>query len=37
MVFSSKDFDNIDFCSDSTKYAGIMALAAPKVESFWLF
>ena len=32
MVYSSKDFNFIDFCHDSAKYASIMALAAPKVE-----
>lgn len=35
MVYSSKDFNIVDFCRDSTKYASIMALAAPKVESLW--
>ena len=33
MVYSSKDFNFIDFCHDSAKYASIMALSAPKVES----
>lgn len=32
MVYSSKDFNFIDFCHDLAKYASIMALAAPKVE-----
>ena len=35
MVYSSKDFNVVDFCRDSTKYASIMAFAAPKVESLW--
>ena len=35
MVYSSKDFNLVDFCRDSAKYASIMALAAPKVESLW--
>ena len=35
MVYSSKDFNIVDFCRDSTKYASIMVLAAPKVESLW--
>ncbi len=30
MVYSSKDFNIVDFCHDSTKYASIMVLAAPK-------
>ena len=33
MVYSSKDSNIVDFCHDSTKYASIMVLAAPKVES----
>ena len=33
MVYSSKDFNFVDFCRDSAKYASIMAFAAPKVES----
>ena len=37
MVYSSKDFNIVDFCHDSTKYASIMVLAAPKVESLWFF
>ena len=37
MVYSSKDFDIVDFCHDSAKYAGIMALTAPKFESLWFF
>ena len=35
MVYSNKDFNIVDFCHDSTKYASIMVLAAPKVESLW--
>lgn len=35
MVYSSKDFNLVDFCRDSAKYASIMAFAAPKVESLW--
>ena len=35
MVYSSKDYNNVDFCRDSAKYASIMAFAAPKVESLW--
>ena len=35
MVYSSKDFNYVDFCRDSTKYASIMVFAAPKVESLW--
>ena len=35
MVYSSKDSNIVDFCHDSTKYASIMVLAAPKVESLW--
>ena len=35
MVYSSKDFNFVDFCRDSAKYASIMAFAAPKVESLW--
>ena len=34
-MYSSKDFNVVDFCRDSAKYASIMALAAPKVESLW--
>ena len=37
IVYSSKDFNIVDFCHDSTKYASIMVLAAPKVESLWFF
>ena len=37
MVYSSKDFNNVDFCRDLTKYASIMVLTAPKVESLWFF
>jgi hypothetical protein len=37
MVYSSKDFNVVDFCRDSTKYASIMVFAAPKVESLWFF
>ena len=36
MVYSSKNFNDVDFRHDSTKYASIMALTAPKVESLWL-
>ena len=36
MVYSSKDFNIVDFCHDSAKYASIMAFAAPKVESLVL-
>ena len=32
MVYSSKDFNIVDICHDSAKYASIMAFAAPKVE-----
>ena len=35
MVYSSKDFNIVDFCRDLTKYASVMALAAPKVENLW--
>ena len=35
IVYSSKDFNNVDFLHDSTKYDSIMALTAPKVESLW--
>ena len=35
MVYSSKDFNDVDFCRDSAKHASMMALAAPKVESLW--
>ena len=35
MVYSSKDFNFVDFCRDSAKYTSIMAFAAPKVESLW--
>jgi len=35
MVYSSKDFNFVDFCRDPAKYASIMAFAAPKVESLW--
>lgn len=35
MVYSLKDFNDVDFCRDSTKYPSIMALAAPKVKSLW--
>ena len=37
MVYSSKDFNIVDLCHGSTKYAGIMALTAPKVESFIIY
>lgn len=37
MVYSSKEFNIVDFCHDSSKYASIMALTAPKVESHWFF
>ena len=32
MVYSSKDFNHVDFCRDSAKYASIMTFAALKVE-----
>ena len=32
MVYSSKDFNVVDFCRDSAKYASIMAFAAPNVK-----
>ena len=35
MVYSSKDFNLVDFCRDSTKHASMMVFAAPKVESLW--
>ena len=35
MVYSSKDFNDVDFCRDSAKHASMMAFAAPKVESLW--
>ena len=35
MVYSSKDFNDVDFCRDLAKFASIMAFAAPKVESLW--
>ena len=35
MVYCSKDFNIVDICHDSAKYASIMAFAAPKVESLW--
>ena len=35
MVYSSKDFNYVDFCRDSAKHASMMAFAAPKVESLW--
>ena len=37
MVYSSKDFNIVDFCHDSAKYASIMAFAAPKVESLYIY
>jgi len=36
MVYSSKDFNLVDFCRDSTKHASVMVFAAPKVESLWI-
>lgn len=35
MVYSSKDFNYVDFCRDSAKHASMMAFAAPKIESLW--
>ena len=35
MVYSSKDFNYVNFCRDSAKHASMMAFAAPKVESLW--
>lgn len=37
MVYSSKDFNVVDFCRDSPKHASMMAFAAPKVESLYIF
>ena len=35
MVYSSKDFNFVDFCRDSATHASMMAFAAPKIEGLW--
>ena len=37
MVYRSKDSNIVDFCHDSTKHASMMAFAAPKVESLYIY
>ena len=37
MIYSSKDLNVVDFCRDSPKHASMMAFAAPKVESLYIY